>query len=149
MLYYAVGVNTKCLLLYLEISHLGQSLRQSAERVRVYLNKSQTKGSVKMTNTFALTKWFGLDVLIVKMKVLQSNYQVSVLVIASVVDLKKLENDSMGQHERAKVCPYGHCMQEALEIMYGTWAENQKKGVDERKFKLAIRRLNRHFGRRR
>ena len=54
----------------------------------------------------------------------------------------------MGQHERAKVCPYGHCMQEALEIMYGTWAENQKKGVDERKFKLAIRRLNRHFGRR-
>lgn len=131
-----------------DLSSRTKAYANTAERVRVYLNKSQTKGSVTDHKHFCINKMVWTrradsenESFAKQLSGLSSGH-------CKRCGFKEIQNDSMGQHERAKVCPYGHCMQEALEIMYGTWAENQKKGVDERKFKLAIRRLNRHFGRR-
>lgn len=51
------------------------------------------------------------------------------------------------QHERSKDCPFGHCMQEALEIVYGIWVERKDIG-NQRFFDLAMYLLQAELRRR-
>ena len=60
---------------------------------------------------------------------------------------KETQNSSVVQHERSKDCPFGHCMQEALEIVYGIWVERKDIG-NQRFFDLAMYLLQAELRRR-
>ena len=119
-----------------------------SEEVRNYLNKSQTKGGVTDHKHFCINQmgWTRRansenGSFSAQLSGLSSGY-------CKRCGFKETQNDFMIHHERAKVCPFGHCMQEALEIVHDMWSENRKDSGDKEKFRQATRRLNRHFNRR-
>lgn len=59
---------------------------------------------------------------------------------------KERQSDNMAQHERAAICPYGHCMQEALGIVYDLWSGDKNTKANMKYYKRAKRRLNLEFG---